>query len=69
MLFTVSQMVNLINAAEQVLPDLAAELEELAISYVDVPEAEVISLLERYDYQSVNELFEAASDDETFLYI
>lgn len=62
-------MVNLINAAEQVLPDLAAELEELAISYVDVPEAEVISLLERYDYQNVNELFEAAGDDETFLYI
>lgn len=62
-------MVNLINAAEQVLPDLASELEELAISYVDVPEVEVNSLLERYDYQSVNELFEASSDDETFLYI
>jgi hypothetical protein len=67
--YTVSQMVNLINAAEQVLPDLASELEELAISYVDVPEVEVNSLLERYDYQSVNELFEASSDDETFLYI
>lgn len=69
MLFTVSQMVNLINAAEQVIPDLAAELEELAISYVDVPEVEVNILLERYDYQNVNELFEAAGDDETFLYI
>lgn len=62
-------MVNLINAAEQVIPDLAAELEELAISYVDVPEVEVNILLERYDYQNVNELFEAAGDDETFLYI
>lgn len=62
-------MVNLINAAEQVLPDLASELEELAISYVDVPEGEVNSLLELYDYQSVNDLFDATSDDETFLYI
>ena len=69
MLFTVSQMVNLINAAEQVIPDLASELEELAISYVDVPEVEVNILLERYDYPNVNELFEAAGDDETFLYI
>lgn len=69
MLYTLSQMVNIINAAENYGIDLAQELEDLAVAYVEVPTVCVKNVLQRYGYNDVSELFQDNEEEEMFLYI